>query len=68
VNSKLKLNGNWYTLISRLNKFPSDHGKKITKYAGAGRVQTIKFFSSQNHTEKLVLVILGRFPINKTQN
>jgi hypothetical protein len=37
-----------------LNKFPSDHGKKITKYAGVGRVQTIKKFSSQNLLVKLV--------------
>jgi hypothetical protein len=27
-----------------LKKFPSDHGEMITKYAGAGRVQTKKKF------------------------
>jgi hypothetical protein len=51
-----------------LNKFPSEHGKKITKYAGAGRVQTIKKFSSQNHFENFVVIILGGFLINETQN
>jgi hypothetical protein len=28
---------------------------------------TIKFFLSQNRIENLVLIILGRFPIDKTQ-
>ncbi len=40
--------------------------KKFPKYAGAGRVQTIKKFSSHNHIENFALIILGRFPINKT--
>jgi hypothetical protein len=33
----------------------SDHGKIVTKYAVAGRVQPKKIFSSQNHIEKLLL-------------
>ena len=49
-------------------KFPSEHSKMVTKYAGAGRVQTMKKFSSQNRIENLVVIILGRFPINETQN
>jgi hypothetical protein len=49
-------------------KFPSDHSKMVTKDAGAGRLQTIKKFLSQNHIENLVVIILGRFPINETQN
>jgi hypothetical protein len=51
-----------------LNKFPSDHTKMVTKFAVAGWVQTMKFFSSQNQIEKLVFTILGLFPINGTQN
>jgi hypothetical protein len=38
-----------------------------TRYAGAGWVQAIKNFLSQNRIENLVLIIMGRFPINKTQ-
>ncbi len=49
-------------------KFSSDHSKMVTKFAVTGWVQTMKFFSSQNHKVKLVCIILGRFPINKTQN
>ena len=44
------------------------NGKMVTKYAGVERVQTIKKFSSQNRIENLVVIILGRFPIKKTQN
>ena len=40
----------------------------VTKFAVAGWVQTMKFFSSQNRIENLVVIILGRFPINETQN
>jgi hypothetical protein len=29
---------------------------------------TMKIFLSQNQIENSVLIILGRFPINKTQN
>jgi hypothetical protein len=50
------------------NKFPSDHGKMVTKSAVAEWVQTMKFVSSQNHMENFVVITLGRFPINKTQN
>ena len=32
-------------------KFPSDQSEMDTKYAGAGWVQTIKKFLSQNHIE-----------------
>jgi hypothetical protein len=49
-------------------KFPGDHSKMVTKFAVAGWVQTMKFFSSQNRIENLVVIILGRFPINETQN
>jgi len=49
-------------------KFPSDHGKMVTKFADTGWIQTLKFFSSQNHKENFVVIILGRFPINETQN
>jgi hypothetical protein len=48
-------------------KIPSDHGAMVTRYAGARRVQTITFFLSQNRIENLVLIILDRFSINKTQ-
>ena len=48
-------------------KFPSDHSKMVTKYAEAGRAQTMKKYSSQNRIENFVVIILGRFPINKTQ-
>ncbi len=48
-------------------KFPSDHGKMVTKYSGAGKIQTMKKISSQNHIENFVVIILGRFPINKTK-
>jgi hypothetical protein len=48
-------------------KFPSGHGDMVTGYARAGRLQAIKKFLSQNRTENLVLIIFGRFPINKTQ-
>ncbi len=44
-------------------KFPSDHSKMVTKFAVTGWVQTMKFFSSQNHIENLVVIILGRFLI-----
>jgi hypothetical protein len=42
----------------------------VTRDAGAVRVkiQTMKIFLSQNQIENSVLIILGRFPINKTQN
>jgi hypothetical protein len=40
---------------------------KWTKYAGAGWVQAIKIFLSQNRIENLVLIILGRVLINNTQ-
>ena len=50
-----------------VKKIPCDHNEMVTKYADVGRAQTIKFFSSQNRIENLVLIILGRFPINKTQ-
>ncbi len=48
-------------------KFPSDHGKMVTKFDVAGWVQTMKFFSSKNHLENFVVIILGRFPLNETQ-
>jgi hypothetical protein len=38
-----------------LKKIPSDHDHLSTRYAGAGRVQTIKFFLSQNRKENLVI-------------
>jgi hypothetical protein len=38
-----------------------------TRCAGAGWVQAIKIFLSQNRIENLVPIILSRFPINKTQ-
>jgi hypothetical protein len=38
-----------------------------TKFADTGWIQTLKFFSSQNHIENFVLIILGRFPVNETQ-
>jgi hypothetical protein len=47
-----------------LKKIPSDHGEMVTKYAGAGRVQTIKKISSLNRLEILVLIILGCFLIH----
>jgi hypothetical protein len=50
-----------------LKKITSDHGDMVTSYAGAGRVQTIKYFLLQNRTENLNLTILGRFSINKTR-
>jgi hypothetical protein len=50
-----------------LNKIPSDYDGMVTRYAGAGRVQTIKKQFSQNRLENLVFIILGRYPINKTQ-
>jgi hypothetical protein len=50
-----------------LKKFPSDHSEMDTRYAGAGWVQAIKKNLSQNRIENLVLIILGRFQINKTQ-
>jgi hypothetical protein len=31
---------------------PSDHSEMVTKSALAGRIQTMKFFSSLNHIEK----------------
>jgi hypothetical protein len=39
----------------------------VTRYAGAGKAQAINIFLSQNRIENLVLIILGRFPINKTK-
>jgi hypothetical protein len=39
-----------------------DHDDMVTRYAGAGRVQTTKILS-QNRD----FIILGRSPINKTQ-
>ena len=51
-----------------LNKFPSDHSKMFTKFAVAGWVQTIKKILSQNHIENFIVIILGRFLINETQN
>jgi hypothetical protein len=53
------------TILSK--KSPSDHSEMDTKYAGAGWVQTIKSYLSQNRIENLVCIILGRFPIDKTQ-
>jgi hypothetical protein len=50
-----------------LKKIPCDHGDMVTRYADAGRVQTILKKISQNHKEILVLIILGSFSINKTQ-
>jgi len=41
---------------------------KKSQYASAGRVKTIKKISSENHLVNFVVIILGRFPINKTQN
>ena len=49
-------------------KFSSDHSKMFTKFAIAGWVQTIKKILFPNHIENFVVIILGRFPINKTQN
>ena len=48
-------------------KFPSDQSEMDTKYAGAGWVQTIKIFLSQNHIENLIPIIFSRFSINETQ-
>ena len=42
-------------------KFPINHSEMVTKFAVAGWVQTMKFFSSQNHIENFVVIILGRF-------
>jgi hypothetical protein len=50
-----------------LKKFPSNHDHLVTRYAGAGRVQTIKNIFSQNRIDNFVVIILDRFPINKTQ-
>jgi len=50
------------------NKFPSDHSKMVTKFAIAGWVQTMKKILFQNRIENLVVIILGRLPINETQN
>ncbi len=40
-----------------LNKFTSDHSKMVIKFAVTGWVQTMKFFSSQNHIENFVVII-----------
>jgi hypothetical protein len=40
----------------------------VTKFAVVGWFQTMKFFSSQNHIDNFVVIFLGRFSINKTQN
>ena len=39
----------------------------VTRDAGPGRVHTIKIIFTQNRIENLVYIILGRFPIYKTQ-
>jgi hypothetical protein len=49
-------------------KFISDHSEMVTKFAVAGWVQTMNIFPSQNHKENFVVIILGRFSNNKTQN
>jgi hypothetical protein len=49
-----------------LKKITSDRDDMVTRNARVRRVQNMKFFFL-NRIENLVLIILGRFPINKTQ-
>jgi hypothetical protein len=67
IAEQKKLHIDGFLLQPSSQKFPSDHGDMVTRYAIAGRVKTIKKNLSQNRIENLVFIILGRFPINKTQ-
>jgi hypothetical protein len=56
TKKKLHIEG-FIWLLSFKKKKSSDHSTWSHKYAGAGWVQTIIFFSSQNRIEILVLII-----------
>jgi hypothetical protein len=50
-----------------IKKLSSEHDDMVSRYDGAGRIQTIKSILSQSRIENLVDIILGRFQINKIQ-
>jgi hypothetical protein len=64
---KLHIEGFLWQPSSKKKSQMTIHGDIVTRYADAGWVQTIKKISSQTRKEIIILIILGRFSINKTK-